>query len=91
MIFGDVDVGAIKPRTDVNIWGQALILDVKSQLDVGEEVRFDVGYSALIRAMMLPYVEKVYLSTSKKSLGFKKKADMKLMKEQLYMTRWVSM
>ena len=39
-----------------------LILDVKGQsLKVGAEVRFDVGYSALLRAMMSPYVEKMYL------------------------------
>ena len=61
----DVDIAAIKPRVKVNILGASsdhLILDVKGQsLEVGAEVRFDVGYSALLRAMMSPYVEKVYL------------------------------
>jgi hypothetical protein len=61
----DVDVSAIKPRIEVNVLGASsdhLILDVKGQsLKVGAEVRFDVGYSALLRAMMSPYVEKVYL------------------------------
>ncbi|MFC1997882.1 hypothetical protein ACFLXI_09840, partial [Chloroflexota bacterium] len=33
-------------------------------LKVGAEVQFDVGYSALLRAMMSPYVEKVYLPRS---------------------------
>lgn len=61
----DVDVSAIKPRIKANIVGASsdhLILDVKEQdLEVGAEVRFDVGYSALLRAMMSPYVQKVYL------------------------------
>ena len=64
----DVDVSAIKPRIEVNILGASsdhLILDVKGRsLEVGAEVRFDVGYSALLRAMMSPYVEKVCLPQS---------------------------
>ena len=61
----DVDISAIKSRVKVNVLGASsdhLILDVKGQgLEVGAEVRFDIGYSALLRAMMSPYVEKVYL------------------------------
>jgi predicted amino acid racemase len=61
----DVDISAIKSRVKVNVLGASsdhLILDVKdSGLEVGAEVRFDVGYSALLRAMTSPYVEKVYL------------------------------
>lgn len=61
----DVDALAIKPRIDVNVLGASsdhLILDVRGQsLEVGAEVRFDVGISALLRAMTSPYVEKVYL------------------------------
>jgi len=64
----DVDVSAIKPRIKANVLGASsdhLILDVRdSGLEVGAEVRFDVGYSALLRAMMSPYVEKVYLPQS---------------------------
>ena len=64
----DVDVSAIKPRIKANVLGASsdhLILDVKGRsLEVGAEVRFDVGYSALLRAMMSPYVEKVYLPQS---------------------------
>jgi len=64
----DVDVSAIKPRIKVNVLEASsdhLILDVKGQsLEVGAEVWFDVGYSALLRAMMSPYVEKVYLPRS---------------------------
>ncbi len=64
----DVDVSAIKPRMKADVLGASsdhLILDVKdSGLEVGAEVRFDVGYSTLLRAMTSPYVEKVYLPRS---------------------------
>ncbi|MBE9506595.1 MAG: alanine/ornithine racemase family PLP-dependent enzyme, partial [Chloroflexi bacterium] len=64
----DVDVSAIKPRTEADILGASsdhLILEVRDpDLEVGAEVRFDVGYSALLRAMTSPYVEKVYLPRS---------------------------
>jgi predicted amino acid racemase len=64
----DIDVSAIRPRIEVDILGASsghVILDAKGQsLEVGAEVRFDVGYSALMRAMMSPYVEKVYLPRS---------------------------
>ena len=62
----DVDVLAIKPRIEADILGASsdhLILDARdSGLEVGVEVRFDVNYGALLRAMTSPYVEKVYLS-----------------------------
>jgi predicted amino acid racemase len=64
----DVEVSAIKPRIKVNVLGASsdhLVMNVSSQeqgLEVGAEVRFDVGYSALLRAMTSPYVKKVYLS-----------------------------
>jgi len=61
----DVDVLAIKPRIEADILGASsdhLILDARdSGLEVGVEVRFDVNYGALLRAMTSPYVEKVYL------------------------------
>jgi predicted amino acid racemase len=61
----DIDASAIKPRMDVNVLGASsdhLILDAQGQsLEVGAEVRFDVGISALLQAMTSPYVEKVYL------------------------------
>jgi predicted amino acid racemase len=64
----DVEVSAIKPRIKADVLGASsdyLILDVSSLcLEVGAEVRFDVGYSALLRVMTSPYVEKVYLSRS---------------------------
>jgi ornithine racemase len=61
----DVDSSAIKPRIQADILGASsdhLILDASDLgLEVGAEVRFDVGYSALLRAMTSPYVEKMYL------------------------------
>jgi predicted amino acid racemase len=62
----DVDVSAIKPRVEADILGASsdhLILDAAfdSGLKVGTEVRFDVNYGALLRAMSSPYVKKVYL------------------------------
>jgi predicted amino acid racemase len=61
----DVDISAIKSRVKVNVLGASsdhLILDASdSGLEVGMEVRFDVNYGALLRAMTSPYVEKVYL------------------------------
>jgi predicted amino acid racemase len=53
---------AIKPRIEADILGASsdhLILDARdSGLEVGVEVRFDVNYGALLRAMTSPYVEK---------------------------------
>jgi predicted amino acid racemase len=64
----DVDDSAIKPRIKADVLGASsdhLILDVSGLgLEVGARVQFDVGYSALLRAMTSPYVEKVYLSRS---------------------------
>ncbi len=61
----DVDVSAIKPRIKADVLGASgdhLVLDVSGLgLEVGAEIRFDVAYSALLRAMTSPYVEKMYL------------------------------
>ena len=56
----------MKPRIEADILGASsdhLILDATggSDLEVGAEVRFDINYGALLRAMTSPYVEKVYL------------------------------
>jgi len=62
----DIDSSAIKPRINANVLGASsdhLILDVSGlNLKVGAEMQFDIGYSALLRAMTSAYVEKVYLS-----------------------------
>ena len=62
----DIDGSAIKPRIKADVLGASsdhLILDVSGLgLEVGAKVQFDVGYSALLRAMTSPYVEKMYLS-----------------------------
>ena len=61
----DVDTTGIKPRMDVEVLGSSsdhLILNIKdSDLKVGDEIGFDVNYSALVRAMTSPYVQKMYL------------------------------
>jgi predicted amino acid racemase len=61
----DVDVSAVRPRINAQILGASsdhLILDARdAALGVGTEVRFDIVYGALLRAMTSPYVEKVYL------------------------------
>jgi len=38
-------------------------------MGIGAVVRFDVGNSALLRALMSPYVEKVYLPRSRPTDG----------------------
>jgi predicted amino acid racemase len=67
----DVDVSAIQPRVDADVIGASsdhLILGVwDPRLAVGMEVQFDLEYSALLRAMTSPYVEKTYQSRSIKS------------------------
>ncbi len=61
----DVDTTGIKPRMEVEVLGSSsdhLILNMKdSDLEVGDEIGFDVNYSALVRAMTSPYVKKMYL------------------------------
>lgn len=61
----DVDVSAIRPRVDADVVGASsdhLILGVENaDLVVGAQVQFDLAYSALLRAMTSPYVEKTYL------------------------------
>lgn len=62
----DVDCSAIKPKIQANVIGATsdhLMMDVSSlDMEVGATVQFDVGYSALLRAMTSPYVEKVIRS-----------------------------
>ena len=64
----DVDVSAVQPRIDADVIGASsdhLILGVEdSGLAVGTQVQFDVQYSALLRAMTSPYVEKAYHTRS---------------------------
>ncbi len=60
----DVDVSAIRPRIEADVLGASsdhLILNVKDPyLEIGDQVRFDVGYGALLGAMTSPFVEKAY-------------------------------
>ena len=62
----DIEVSALRPREGASVLGASsdhLILDIGDlRLRVGDEVRFDIGYGALLRAMSSPFVEQVYLS-----------------------------
>jgi predicted amino acid racemase len=61
----DVDTKAIKPRIKADIIGASsdhLILHVKSNsIEVGNEIQFDIKYSALLRLSTSPYVKKVFI------------------------------
>ncbi len=67
----DIEPDALQPQIAVRVLGATsdhLVLDATGcDLQVGDQVRFGVGYSALLRAMISPYVEKVYLSTTRQS------------------------
>ena len=71
----DVDVSGLAPRIDVDVLGATsdhLVLDAKrADVCIGSEVRFDVDYGALQRAMTSPYVSKAYrrASTVRPSCG----------------------
>jgi predicted amino acid racemase len=68
----DVDVSGIRPRIEADVLGASsdhLVLNVREPgLEIGDEVRFDVGYGALFRAMASPYVEKVYWPQSRPAI-----------------------
>jgi ornithine racemase len=62
----DVDVAGIQPPTGIDILGASsdhLVLDTGHRpLAVGDEVRFQVDYGGLLRAMTSPFVAKVPLA-----------------------------
>lgn len=61
----DTDVAGLRPPSRVNIIGASsdhIILEADLQL--GDEVRFGVNYSAMLRSMTSPFVSKQYLRTS---------------------------
>jgi len=68
----DVDVAGLRPRIEADVLGASsdhLVLDVREPgLEVGDQVRFDVGYGALLRTMTSPYVEKVYWPQSRPAI-----------------------
>ena len=63
----DVELSGIHPRLDIDIIGGSsdhIILDVKdTDVRVGTEVMFSLSYSALLRLMTSPYVEKVFIGS----------------------------
>lgn len=62
----DVLYTQLYPRLDIDILGASsdhLIADAKkTDLQVGDEVEFDLDYGAMLQAMTAPYVAKVYLN-----------------------------
>jgi predicted amino acid racemase/D-alanyl-D-alanine dipeptidase len=56
----DVLVSGLTPRSDIEILGASsdhIIVDAKSMdLNVGDEIKFDLNYGALLSAMTSPYV-----------------------------------
>ena len=61
----DIDPGGLRPPQGIDILGASsdhLVVDSSNspnQFDVGDEVSFQLNYSALLRAMTSPYVAKV--------------------------------
>jgi len=68
----DIDPAAIHPQRHTRLLGacsdQLVLHDQDASLTVGSEVRFDLGYSALLRVMTSPYVQKAYSSTPHRDL-----------------------
>lgn len=62
----DVRVSGISPRKNIEILGSSsdhLIIDKKEmKIEVGQELSFDMNYSALLSAMTSPYVQKMELT-----------------------------
>lgn len=60
----DIDVSTVKPCLQVDILGASsdhLLLDATGvSLEVGDEIRFDLAYGALLRTMTSPYIVKEY-------------------------------
>jgi predicted amino acid racemase len=67
----DTDCGALVPPPGIGIIGASsdhLVLDCGSeQPPVGTELRFGLGYSALVRAMTSPFVSQVLLDEERES------------------------
>ncbi len=61
----DVDTTSITPRSTIKILGgtsdHLVIHSENREIKVGEELKFDLNYSALLRTFTSPYVKKVYL------------------------------
>ena len=59
----DVLVSGLTPRSDVEILGASsdhIIVNAKNiNLNVGDEIEFDLNYGALLSAMTSPYVNKI--------------------------------
>ena len=71
----DIDASGLQSPTGIDILGASsdhLIIaseSIENELFIGEEVTFQLNYSALVRAMTSPFVTKVYISRRDASLG----------------------
>lgn len=61
----DVDLDGLTPPVGISVLGMSsdhLVLDIgDEQIAVGDEIRFQLGYGALVRAMTSPFVTRVEL------------------------------
>ena len=64
----DVDLGGLQPPTGIEILGGSsdhlVVMSRVGKLAVGEELSFQLDYSALLRAMTSPFVTKAFKSTA---------------------------
>jgi predicted amino acid racemase len=62
----DVLVNGLKPMSDIEVLGASsdhIVVDLrKTDLKVGDEVRFSLDYSALLSVMTSPYISKEYIN-----------------------------
>jgi predicted amino acid racemase len=60
----DIDIDGLIPYLDVDILGGSsdhMILDIKdNDIKVGDLIKFNINYMALLRAMVSPFVKKVF-------------------------------
>ena len=61
----DVDIDGLTPPAGVSVLGMSsdhLVLDIGDEhITVGDEIRFGLGYGALVRAMTSPFVTRAEL------------------------------
>ena len=67
----DVDIDGLTPPAGISVLGMSsdhLVLDVGDEpITVGDEIRFRLGYGALVRAMTSPFVTRAELPSSRPS------------------------
>ena len=63
-----MDPAGLTPRRGITILGTSsdhLVVDVgEIEVDVGEDLRFEPDYSALVRAMTSPFVARAFIGSN---------------------------